>query len=195
MKNKTTQILFILFSTFIVFFSCSKNDSTPAVPDSCSGININVEATASNTSACLNNGSITVTASGSTGFQYSIDGSNFQPSNVFINLAKGTYTVTVKNGANCRKTAQVTLNESSGTPGPLFTAVKQLIQVNCVSCHSPGGQKPVPNLTIDCDIVQNASLINTRVVVLGTMPPTGALSQPDKDKITNWLAAGGKIEN
>ncbi len=57
------------------------------------------DATCGNT-----NGSLTVTTTGS-GLQYSKDGTTFQPSNVFNNLAAGTYTITVKDAANCTATA------------------------------------------------------------------------------------------
>lgn len=186
--------MYITVISGLLMFSCSKSDGPSTPADPCSNINITVSASASNASACVNDGGITVTASGSSGLQYSIDGTNFQASNAFTNLAKGAYTVTVRNADNCRKTAQVTVNEGSTTPGPLFTAVKQVIQANCVSCHAPGGQQPNPNFTVDCNIVQNATLIRTRAVVQGNMPPTGPLSQADKDKINNWVTAGGKLD-
>lgn len=195
MKNLIGTGLIMAFVFATMLFSCSKDDGTVAPPDPCNGVNITITGTTTNSSACLNDGGITVTASGSSGLQYSVDGNNFQASNVFTKLAKGTYTVTVKNADNCRQTAQFTVNEGSSTPGPQFTAVKQLIQANCVSCHAPGGQQPNPNFTVDCNIVQFATLINTRVVVQGNMPPTGPLSQTDKNKITTWINGGGKINN
>jgi uncharacterized membrane protein len=195
MKNKFWLNVLFSGSFASILFSCNKSDGSITPPDPCRGFNITITSTTTNSSACLNDGGITVTANGSTSLQYSIDGNNFQASNVFSNLAKGTYTVTVRNGENCRQSAEVTVNEGSSTAGPQFTAVKQLIQANCVSCHAPGGQQPNPNFTIDCNIVQNAALINTRVVVQGTMPPTGPLSQTDKDKITTWINGGGKLTN
>jgi len=195
MNNKFRLAILFSGSFASILFSCSKSDGPTIPPDPCSGVNITITSTTTNSSPCLNDGGITVTASGSTSLQYSVDGNNFQASNVFSNLAKGTYTVTVRNGENCRQSAQVTINEGSSTAGPQFTAVKQLIQANCVSCHAPGGQQPNPNFTIDCNIVQNATLINTRVVIQGTMPPAGALSQTDKDKITTWINGGGKLTN
>jgi mono/diheme cytochrome c family protein len=71
--------------------------------------------------------------------------------------------------------------------------VKNLLSYNCVTCHKPGGQQPTPNFQDNCAIQTNATLIKTRAVDQGTMPPTGALSQADKDKITSWVAAGGRI--
>jgi hypothetical protein len=195
MKRQIRSSLIISFISANILFSCGKDDGQITPPDPCSGVNISITGTTTNSSACLNDGGITVTASGSAALEYSVDGNNFQKSNIFTKLAKGTYTVTVRNADNCRQTAQFTVNEGSSTPGPEFTAVKQLIQANCVSCHAPGGQQPNPNFTVDCNIVQFAALINTRVVVQGTMPPTGPLSQTDKNKITAWINGGGKINN
>jgi gliding motility-associated-like protein len=54
-------------------------------------------------------GVITATAGGgNSGFQYSIDGVNFQPSNTF-NVTAGNYTVTVKDGNSCSSTTNTTV--------------------------------------------------------------------------------------
>ena len=81
----------------------------------------------------------------------------------------------------------------SGTPGPLFTAVKGLIQANCQSCHNNSIANGGMNWTVDCNIVANKDRIKVRAVEQGTMPPTGALPQSEKDKITAWINAGGNI--
>ena len=81
----------------------------------------------------------------------------------------------------------------SGTPGPLFTAVKSMMQANCQSCHNNSIANGGMNWTIDCNIVANKDRIKVRAVEQGTMPPTGALPQSEKDKITAWISAGGKI--
>jgi uncharacterized membrane protein len=86
-------------------------------------------------------------------------------------------------------------NTCSGTPGPLFTAVKGIIDAQCVSCHQSGGQASFAPFTNNCNIVAQSANIRTRAVVQGTMPPSGPLSQADKDKINAWVAAGGKLEN
>ncbi len=62
----------------------------------------------------LNNGALTIYASGGTGsFHYSIDGSTYQSSNLFSDLDGGTYTVYVKDANNCVTTKHVTITEPS----------------------------------------------------------------------------------
>ena len=81
----------------------------------------------------------------------------------------------------------------SGTPGPLFTAVKTLMQANCQSCHNGSNANGGKDWTVDCNIVANKARIKARAVDEGTMPPTGPLPQSEKDKITAWINAGGRI--
>lgn len=93
----------------------------------------------------------------------------------------------------CRKGTPDSSVNCSGTPGPLFTAVKNLMQANCVSCHNPSNMNGGKDWTNHCDIVANKDRIKTRAVDEGTMPPTGPLPQSEKDKITAWVNAGGRI--
>jgi hypothetical protein len=51
------------------------------------------------------------------------------------------------------------------------------------------------NWTVNCNIVTNKARIKVRAVDQGTMPPSGPLSQADKDKINAWINAGGAITN
>lgn len=81
----------------------------------------------------------------------------------------------------------------NGTPGPLFNAVKSLMQANCQSCHNSNNANGNKDWTVDCNIVINKDRIKVRAVDQGSMPPTGPLSQSEKDKITAWINAGGKI--
>ena len=62
-------------------------------------------------------GTITVTAPTGGGLTYSIDGTNYQASTVFNNVAPGTYNVTVQNGSGCISTStSVTVNAQPPTP-------------------------------------------------------------------------------
>ncbi len=83
----------------------------------------------------------------------------------------------------------------SGTAGPLFSAVKSLMQANCQSCHNNSIANGGMNWTIDCNIVTNKARIKARAVDNNpsSMPPTGPLAQSEKDKITAWINAGGRF--
>lgn len=57
-------------------------------------------------------GELTVTVSGGTGpYQYSIDGINFQSSNVFTSLPAGSYTIEVHDASNCSVTSSDIITE------------------------------------------------------------------------------------
>lgn len=69
-------------------------------------------------------GSITVTPV--TGATYSKDGTNYQASNVFNNLAPGTYAITIKNTAGCVSSPQsVTINTVASAPAAPAVTVQQ----------------------------------------------------------------------
>lgn len=164
---------------------------TPA----CNGIAIVVAATPADATPCVTpaNGSIVATATGSTGFTYSINGTTFQASGTFNNLATGNYTVTAKDANGCTGTSNVSVG--TAVAGPKFTAVRTLLDNNCVSCHNNTIANGGMNWTIDCNLVTNKDRIKARAVdnVPSSMPPTGPLSQTDKNKITDWINAGGRF--
>ena len=57
-------------------------------------------------------GSVTLSASGGTGtLQYSIDGNNFQYSNVFSGLSANSYTITIKDQYNCSSTTSAIVSQ------------------------------------------------------------------------------------
>ena len=162
--------------------------------DVCAGKTITVSAAITqNADPCANNGAATITASGSTGFTYSIDAGAFQASPSFTTLSAGSHTFNAKDNAGCVKSATATVPAAAA--GPNFAAVKAVITTNCAvsGCHN-GTQSP--NFTIDCNIVANADLIKTRAVDGANtanqmpQPPRAALAQTDRDKITAWITAG-----
>lgn len=161
---------------------------------SCTGVSIVVTANATSSTPCASpaTGTITASATGSTGLMYSINGTTFQASGSFSGLAPGPYTVTARDANGCTGTSAVTV--SSAAAGPLFTAVRSLMDNNCVSCHNNSIANGGMNWTVDCNIVTNKDRIKARAVDNNpsSMPPTGPLSQADKDKITAWINAGGR---
>lgn len=164
---------------------------------SCTGVNIVVTANATAATPCNTpaTGSIAASATGSTGFTYSINGGTFQASGTFTSLAPGDYTVTARDANGCTGTAAVTI--TSAAAGPLFTAVRSLLNTNCVSCHNNSIANGGMNWTVDCNIVINKDRVKARAVDNNpsSMPPTGPLAQADKDKITAWINAGGRFSD
>ena len=81
-------------------------------------------AAAISSATCGNaNGTITVTATGGAApMQYSIDGINFQASNIFTGLPTGNYTITVLDANGCIATRQVFVSNVNG-PQTLAAAI------------------------------------------------------------------------
>lgn len=199
LKRINICILVILFMMQIN--GCKKEESSPIV-DACAGKTIVINTTIdSTTSASATDGKILVSAIGSTGFTYKLNSTGtYSASSVFSNLSAGTYTVFAKDAAGCEKTKSVVIpskiiaiNPCDGTAGPKFTAVRNLINSNCIGCHSGTSPSGGRDWTVDCNVINNKSIINNRAVVIGDMPQGGPeLSAADKQKITDWINAGGR---
>jgi uncharacterized membrane protein len=145
-------------------------------------------------SSPASNGSISVTAGGSSGYTYNINGGGYQSSNIFSNLASGTFTIGVMDINGCTKTAQATVGTAS--KGPLFTDVRNLITSRCSgsNCHMNGSSAAGYNFDNDCNIISYWSQVN-RSTVLYTMikmpkSPQSFFSAAEKLIITNWVNAG-----
>lgn len=81
-------------------------------------------ATSSPASCGLNDGTITAIATGGTGpLTYSKDGITFQSSNIFLNLAAGPYTITVKDARGCTAVFAITVTTIGATVTPTFNPV------------------------------------------------------------------------
>jgi hypothetical protein len=165
----------------------------------CTNTTIVITAAVVNTTPCVtpaNNGSITVTATGSTGFTYNINGGAYQASNIFLNLTAAAYLIGVKDVNGCTKSQTVTVGVIAS--GPLFAQVRNLITTRCggSGCHMNGTTTAGYNFDADCSIVSKWSQINQTSVVYGAgwvkMPksPQPFLTAAEKAIITNWVNAG-----
>ena len=131
-------------------------------------------------------GEITLAANGGSGnYTFSIDGSNFQASPNFTNLAAGTYTLTVKDNANCSATSSLRVN----TGISYDASVKSIIQNSCAisGCHVGGTGRQ--NFTNFATIQANAANIKT-LTQNKSMPKTGSLTQAQIDAIACWVDDG-----
>lgn len=165
---------------------------------SCNTVTIVVNPTVTGLTPCASpsaNGSISVAASGGAApYTYSLGGAAFQSTATFSNLNAGTYTITAKDANGCTGT-QGSIVVGTRSAGPLFTAVRTLIQNNCVSCHNASTANGGVNLSNDCAIVSAKDRINARAV-LGSpspMPTSGLMPAADRQAITNWINAGGRV--
>ena len=87
------------------------------------------------------------------------------------------------------------------TPGPLFTSVRTIVRGNCAlsGCHTTPNPQNGVNFSDDNVIVQQKFNIKSRAVdKAGTTeqmppPPAAPLSTADRQKIVDWVNAGGRI--
>ena len=198
MQTQSNFTVFVGIIFLSALFSCSKKESVvipPPSTDSCAGKNIVLTATPTSATPCSDNGIINVAATGSASFSYKVNSTGtYQSAALFSNVKAGTYTVFAKDGSGCEKSVSVTV-QSAGTAGALFTDVKNLVAAKCQSCHNASNANGGINFDIECNIISNKARIKVRAVDQGTMPQTGPLQQSDKDRISNWINAGGTYTN
>lgn len=164
-------------------------------PNPCSGVTIAANTTVVGNTPCVTppTGSISSNPSGGTApYTFSLNGGAFQASNIFNNLSNGNHQLVVRDANTCSTT--VNINVPNLPQGPLFTQVKTLLQNNCVSCHNAGNPNGGMDWTVDCNIVQFKNNIFQRAVIgnPSAMPPTGLLPPAERQKITDWINAGGR---
>ena len=119
-----------------------------------------------------NNGSITINASSPSGLvmEYSIDGTTWQLSNVFSNLAPGSYSVLVRNqNGVCQAVsgANVTVTRVSGPvsgiTGPVQRCANEDLRFDAV---------PVPGGTYNWSVTNNGTGTAAPVITGGTTSPS-----------------------
>jgi hypothetical protein len=191
--KKITILSTIVFAFFI---GCKKTDVTPEQPpvvDPCVGVTITPVVTKDFTITGQSLAAITVTSPIGSGFTYSINGTTFQGSTNFFNLAAGNYTVTVKNANNCVGTTSTAINSY----GPKYYEVKKIINGYCGPCHLNGTTTGGQNFDTDNSIVAAWARIKVRSVdgASSFMPQGGQLTALDKQKIVDWVNAGHLTTN
>ncbi len=163
----------------------------------CPTINFTQVVTGADKCAPAGTGSITVTATGSTGYMYQLNSNAFQASNIFNTLVVGSYTINVRDVNGCIKTGTVPVAQAAA--GPLFTNVKTIMTANCAlsGCHAGASPQSGYNFNDDCTIVAQKLRIKARAVdgIPSIMPASGAISAADKQKIVDWVNAGGQHSN
>jgi hypothetical protein len=179
-----------------MFIYGCKKDTQPV--DNCASILVTLNAT--NTIPCATaSGTITVNATGSTGFTYSNNGGTFQSGNVFSGLASGNYTINVKDANGCTKSGTITITNAA--PGVNFTNVKNIISSSCADCHLGVNTEGNVNFNDDCSIVADWNRINGSCVqpYSASLVPMPYLMNPlttsAQNQITAWINAGHKYSD
>ena len=193
--KKTIPVSLLLSGLMLtMFFGCKKSSTPTPVVDPCLNTTITITNSVTTSVPCEStpSGSITITASGSTGFTYNKNGGTYQSSNTFTGLAAGVYTMGAKDANGCSKTQVVSVGNAAA--GPNFTNVKSIVSSKCGNCHINGGNDGSVNFDADCSIVAKWDRINVRCVSQGNMPPQG-LTTTQKAQITAWVNAGHKFSD
>jgi hypothetical protein len=177
----------------LLFVSCNKKD---APPDPCLGVSYDVQYIKTPAVGTSNNGTISISYPIGDTISYQLNTGTFQSSPNYTNLAAGNYVITVKNSKGCTDTAQISIPNY----GPKYALVKQLIAGigagggYCGPCHLNGGMSGNKNFDTDANIISSWDRIKARAVdnTPSQMPeaPNAPLTNPDKQKITDWVNAG-----
>jgi hypothetical protein len=186
---KLKLIISCLFAGLVIFIGACNKDDTPA-PDPCIGVNYTIISTKTEAVGTSSNGTLTILEPRGDTLSYKLNSGIYQASWYFTNLAPGNYVVTIKNQKGCTDTAQVTILNY----GPKYAAVKEIVVGYCGPCHRNGAISGGKNFDTDASIISSWDRIKTRAVdnIPTRMPeaPNSALSNVDKQKITDWVNAG-----
>lgn len=185
MNKKILSFAGILFFFILVLSSCDDaGDETNPCAD---GPQIEIDAIKSSVEG-KNNGEISLTASsGQAPFEYSLDGTNFQSDEVFINVPPDDYVITVRDANDCTSTAMATVDE---IPEVFYASqIRPILDTNCQLSNCHGSNPSLPTFATYNDVKANALGIKFRTSAK-TMPPTGALPDGQIQLIANWVDQG-----
>lgn len=136
--------LFLVYLGVILLEGCASEKGPD--PVDCSVNPVNIKSIASIEATCgLDDGKITISANGGSGdFMYSINGSDFQSSNIFENLGAGNYSVTVTDVNECSTSGSGIVESSSGLmiTADLLAAAGCDTENGILSVEVTGGEVP-----------------------------------------------------
>lgn len=134
------------------------------------------------------NGMITASATGGLSpYTFSIDGTNFQNSGTFSNLAPKNYTVTVKDKNDLTDTELVSVREVQEV---FYTnQIRPIIDGDCQisSCH--GSDSSIPTFATYDNVKAKADRIKVRTGNK-TMPKGGSITDEEIALIADWVDQG-----
>ena len=161
---------------------------------SCTGVNIVVNTVAGSNILCEQpSAEVSVSATGGTGpYSYSLNNGPFQTNNVFHAVPTGNCILTVKDANGCTGTTSTTVNNA--VAGPLFSQVRSILISQCLYCHGNINPAGGVDYSQPCNIIAGKLRIQARAVdgTPSPMPASGLIPAAQRQKITNWINAGGR---
>jgi gliding motility-associated-like protein len=125
---------------------------------------LSVSATHTNSTCGNSNGQITAIASGVPPYQYSLDGTTFQPSGNFLNLKAATYTITAKDATGGTKTTSIVVGNVAG-PGLTATSTPSFCNNNSGSITlTPSGGTPPFEYNLNLQSLQQDSVFSKMAI-------------------------------
>ena len=185
MKRNQLKFTGSIIAILIILNSCS--DSGDEMDPCLNGPTIVIDGVISSVEG-QDTGEIAAGASGGQSpYMYSIDGTNFQNSNTFTDLAAGEYTVTVEDANTCKHTVMETVEEIPAVS--YINQIRPILDANCQlsPCHGTNGN--IPTYATYNDVKAKADRIKIRTGDK-TMPPNSPLSDDNIKLIADWVDQG-----
>lgn len=185
MENSTGSFDALAQGTYVVTVT-DENECQESLEVTLAGgdaISLNVSSEICSSDA----GEIIGTATGGdTNYTYTLSDGTESSDGRFLDLAVGTYSLTVSDGSGCSFTQEdIELNFVS-----LADHIMPIIENNCAisGCHLDTRSPLYENSD---DVIAAAERIRVRTTA-GTMPPSGALDAEDVAMITAWVECGAE---
>ena len=131
-------------TTFYITQTLNQTES-PAMPITITISESSRSSLSANTGCDKTNGAIEVAASGSTGWQYSLNAGAFQPNPLFASLVPGSYTIVARDTYGCQAGQTVTITgDAAPTIPTLYLTPPKCASANGeVSVVAAGGKAPL----------------------------------------------------
>jgi hypothetical protein len=180
------HLLLLLIPLFILF-SCSEEDSLPAVD--CSQTDLMLMVTSQTPATCDNDdGTILTEASGgSGGYSFRVDNGQAQSTSLIEGLSAGAHTITLTDASDCEVSVEVFVDEISGIS--FSRDIQPILTNNCTlpTCHVAGTSRQDFTLF---DRVQQLSEEIKRRTQTREMPLNGSITQRQINLIECWVDEG-----
>jgi gliding motility-associated-like protein len=130
------------------------------------------EINAKNPTCGQANGQLSILAAGSNEYQFSLDGTNYQPGSVFSNLQGGEYTVYMKEGRGCTASQKVTL-------APSGVAKITSVQATPTTCGREDGSVTIATAAANVQFSMDGTLFQSEATFKNVRPGNYTVTMKD----------------